>query len=566
MTTRPLDIASHLATDHEPLGRMRRALVVAVLVLAALLRIVALDTHPLPYHQDELSDIYDGYSIATTGADRAGQRFPILARGMGPGGFTPALNLYICAITSSIGGLSVWVMRMPAVIGGLASVWLVFLLARRLMGSTGGILAMAFVAFSPIHILYSRQLHMGVFLQPLYTVLILYLLDRCLVAARSPSSYRAGLMGVGVLGFAIGSSSFTYVSCRITAPLLALVALVWIVIAYRAQGKPWRHLLQTTAILVGSVVIGASPTIYSAIAMPDRFFARGGHLIPSLGQGVEWWAKWLGRNLADNLDPNYLFFSFGEHYQLSIARLGVAALPFLYIGMVSIVVGSIVRRDPRLAIIPIGMAIALVPGVICRGNPSPMRTSGVWVLYPIICAYGTIVVGRWIDRMLRSVFVGLGSVNADRAGGLVRRRVAIATVTTAIALCGLGYAVRYAQRPDLQRIDSQYFFVEIGRWLRDHGHEYERVYIDRRGLFGYLYIAAFSGMTPVEYQQTPREGYVSPVGWDYVERLGRYHFKSSEQAQTDWIKAGQKRPWLVIRSLEDMTELLPRNEITASRR
>ena len=55
-------------------GRRRRYLWIVGLVLCVgfLLRFIALDRLPLPAHQDELSDIYDGYCIAMTGADRAG--------------------------------------------------------------------------------------------------------------------------------------------------------------------------------------------------------------------------------------------------------------------------------------------------------------------------------------------------------------------------------------------------------------------------------------------------------------------------------------------------------------
>ncbi len=90
-----------------------------VLCVGFLLRFVALDRLPLPAHQDELSDIYDGYCIAMTGADRAGDPWPIIIRGMGPGDYHPGLYAYLAGASTRLFGLSVWAGRLPAVMAGM---------------------------------------------------------------------------------------------------------------------------------------------------------------------------------------------------------------------------------------------------------------------------------------------------------------------------------------------------------------------------------------------------------------------------------------------------------------
>ena len=52
----------------------------------------ALDQYPLGAHQDELSNIYGGYSISETGANRFGDRYPLLVRGFGERDYRPALH------------------------------------------------------------------------------------------------------------------------------------------------------------------------------------------------------------------------------------------------------------------------------------------------------------------------------------------------------------------------------------------------------------------------------------------------------------------------------------------
>jgi len=131
-------------------------------------------------------------------------------------------------------------------------------------------------------------------------------------------------------------------------------------------------------------------------------------------------------------------------------------------------------------------------------------------------------------------------------------------MTAVIALSGAWYAARYVDRPDLYTLASQPQYVAVGKWLRKHGREYDRVYIDADGVFGYLYVAAFSGMTPAEFQRSPRDGHVTAMGWDYIDRLGRYRFESTDKALTEWRDSDHTQAWLIVRGPDDVTELSPR--------
>src|SRR5688500_602802 len=75
-----------------PSGRRWR-LVALVLILAvgAWLRLYQLDQYPLGVHHDELSNMYDGWSIAETGADRFGSYLPIIERAYGENDYRPAM-------------------------------------------------------------------------------------------------------------------------------------------------------------------------------------------------------------------------------------------------------------------------------------------------------------------------------------------------------------------------------------------------------------------------------------------------------------------------------------------
>ena len=124
---------------------------------------------------------------------------------------------------------------------------------------------------------------------------------------------------------------------------------------------------------------------------------------------------------------------------------------------------------------------------------------------------------------------------------------------------GIANVVRYVRHPDWHGQGAQNHLVAIGEWLRDHGEGYDRVYVDASGHFAYLYVAAFSGMPPAEFQRTPREGVVTGYGWEKFHRFGRYHFADFEQALADWAATDRTERWLFLNGDGQSVEISRRN-------
>ncbi len=519
--------------------------------MAGFLRFSALDHYPLPIHQDELSDIYDGYSLATTGADRWGEPWPMIVRGMGPGDYHPGMYAYCAAISTKLFGFSVWSGRLPAAIAGILTVFLVYLTSRRILSRRASIITLLLIAFSPIHVLYSRQAHQGVCMVPLVVMLSLYLMVRLLDSLRAPRELERGVagevggtvgigVGVGVgwaiaCGLAIGLSTNAYAAMRLIAPLLAITIAGAVFLTEGISKRDWKRTATIVGILTIFTAIGASTQLYVAFSEPEHFFARSNATTYALSNGPRWWVTTLNANLWRELNPHYLFLSFGEYRILSIARLSIVELPFLYVGLIASIVLAIRRRSMTLALVPVAVLICLLPSMATRGDPSPMRSSGVWAIYPIASSLGISLVGRlFMDRfaLLRRVRI---------------RQLAFASTCVIVLASGLFNTQRYLRDKTLHGPAAQNNLVTIGRALADENLEnYERVYIDADGMFPYLYAAAFSGMTPNEFQKLPRKGTLRGLGWDEFETLGRFHFKTIEQAKDDRRAATTNGRWLVV--------------------
>ena len=530
-------------------------LVVAAVVLAAVLtRFAGLDRYPLPIHQDELSNIYDGYSLATTGADRTGARWPFIVRAMGPGDYRPALYPYLAAVTTGLWGFSTWSGRLPAAVLGVLTVVLVYLFARRLGGRTGGLLALLFATFCPILIQYGRQAHEGACLPPFFAILIVYLLYRATSSPAGDAERRGHLSWVAVAGLAVGLSASAYGAQRLTAPLFAVVGGMLILWQVGWRQREAKRAAAAILVFVLATSLAAGPQVYAMVDQPDEFFARAETVGYNWRAGPVWWAERLIEGYAAHFDPRHLILPPGQYVDLAVARLSVVALPFLYLGL-GVALYRMVRRQPGYFLLLVAVLICILPAVASKRHCGFLRASGVWSLYPVVCALGVLGLGSAVQTCRRRPMVG--RFNRDREGAARRTRprgILTAVVGVAIVAAGVWNIGAYLARPEWRNPKwcgsavYQGHLVRIGEWLRERGGDCERIYIDAPGHFAYLYIAAFSGLSPAEFQRAPRQGSVTWDGWEEFDRFGRFRFADLSVAEADWAVSDGDDSWLFVGS------------------
>ncbi|MCH8146801.1 MAG: glycosyltransferase family 39 protein [Planctomycetes bacterium] len=537
--------------------RTYAAIVGIVLCVGVLLRFVALDQLPLPAHQDELSDIYDGYCIAMTGADRAGDPWPIIIRGMGPGDYHPGLYAYLAGLSTRLLGLSVWAGRLPAVLAGSLTLLLVFFAAIETVGRRGALIALLFLVFSPVHILYSRQAHAGACLPPFFAALTLFLLLRSFRAiecggARSPFGW------IFAAGLAIGTSTNAYGALRLSGVLFAIAAAALVTRQVGWRFGAWRRAVGLLTVLTLATLLGAAPQIYAALGDSANFFARAFTVVPSVGNGMRWWGERLMANFAANLDPRHLYFSFGEHRLLTVARLSLVSLPFLYVGLASALYRTVIRRHLPSALVLLTAVICLAPAVASRPNPHPLRASGVWAVYPILSAIGAVAVSSacvWLWRLRRI------RARSDRPSlTMATERLSLlgaSILGVAITIFGFINVVRYLGHTEWHGPDAQYHLHSLAAWLDRHDDGFDRVYVDVPGLFPYLYFAFYSEMSPDEFRSAPREGMVTAHGWEQYQRFGKFYFANRFDADRDWSASDRKGRWLFLAAEGEVVEYGP---------
>lgn len=502
----------------------------ALVLLAALLRLVALEQAPLPVNQDELSNLYDATCLAETGADRWGVRQPVLLQGFGDLDYRPALQAWLTAGPMKLGGFSVGLGRAVSGVLGTLTVLLVALVARPLLGPGGALLAALLVTLSPWHLLYSRLAHEGAALPPFFVALVLWVWQRARLRR-----YRAGSMLA--LGLALGAATNAYQASRLVAVLLGGLVLVEVAVGTRRLRSRWRRVGPGVLALAGGAVLAALPQLWAAWAASEHFFARARErLMPSSGAAEL--VTSIVHNLGANLGPRYLFFSSGSYNNLSMGRALPVEAPFFYLGLLAGWWCLPAMRRRRYARILAVLAVCLLPAALTDAEPHALRASGASILIGLVSGLGVLAVagGAWATAVRCPDPPATSRRWARRARTLLGGAAATAVVCGAVLIAG------YWRSEHLRNEGHQHLLVQMGRWLGLHAGEWERVIVDPYGIQPYLYVAAFGGMSPREFQAAPKE--VEGSGWYEFRRLGRFEFLGLGETLDRWRDAGSPR-WLV---------------------
>src|SRR5947208_1214803 len=107
-----------------------KAVLIGVIVLAAILRLFALSDFPVGLNADEASLGYNAYSLLQTGKDEYGTSFPLQFKSFGD--YKPGLYVYFAMPFIWLMGLNELAVTLPSAMLGIATVYLVYLLGKKI--------------------------------------------------------------------------------------------------------------------------------------------------------------------------------------------------------------------------------------------------------------------------------------------------------------------------------------------------------------------------------------------------------------------------------------------------
>lgn len=390
----------------------------AVTLLALVLRVWALGSAPPGLDADEVSMGINAYAIARTGRDEYGTVLPLAFRAYGE--YKRPAYVYVTAPVVGVLGLSPFSVRLPGALVGTLSVPLVYFIARRLTRSAQvGLLAALFFAFSP----WALQLGRGAREVSLFLFALLAMMAALLGALRATRQLdgqrRAGaLLVAGALAGIL--ALYSYPSGLLVAPLLALLPLG--VYRQRTRRLPRGAVITGAAlVLVALIPLGVQLLDGRALARASQTSLLGkGEIAEQAAQRLTRDlrnapaaltplihladSKWmiLGRLMADaylaHFSPGYLFTR-GDpewrHHASDTGQLLLWDAPALVLGLAVLARGW---RRPGYRLLGGWLLLGPLPAALAENAPHAVRSYPMLPALCIVTALGAQWGWRWLTR------------------------------------------------------------------------------------------------------------------------------------------------------------------------
>lgn len=339
-------------------------LLISILILAAVLRFWHFSTNPPSLYWDEVANGYNAYSILKTARDEYGNFMPLTFRAFND--YRPALAVYTLVPTIALFGLNEVGVRLPAIVLGVLSILLTYLLVKEFFRDEKiALTSSLFLAIAPWHINFTRAQFEASFML-FFSLLALFLF------LKSFKNFKLLVLSSGFFALAINS----YQGAKVWIPLFLAAIIFW----YRKELLIFgTKLLLPLAILAAStmpivldfqnsIVRGKSVSIFNNNKHPKESFFSG---------------------YLSHYSPNFLFISgdsIGRHNVSGIGQLYVFEIPLILIGL------FVLRRQKSRSknFLLTWFLLAPIPAAISTPAPHALRAITFLPLWSIISAIGLI--------------------------------------------------------------------------------------------------------------------------------------------------------------------------------
>ena len=372
----------------------------AIMILATCVRLYNLDVLPAGLWHDEAVNL----SIAERYAEAPGQ-IPVFE----PSAHRPSLYYMPVAALVKLAGVSVTATRLIAAVFGVLGVLAAFLMVRRVLGASGGLIAAFLVAFMRWDIIFSRigfDATTGV----LFAALTGWLTFRAIRSGRHSDYALAGVC--------LGLGMWFYIANQAFAIVVGFILLHHLLVSR----PPFRKFALSVCVLALTALFVAAPVAQFAIDSPDEFFARSRQVsIFNISPSDQWPAE-----IREGLKKHALMFNrlgdpnprhnLPDAPTLDFITGGLFALGFLF--------ALTQWRNTALFCLPFWALFMVLPGVFSMPWEAPQSLRSILAI-PAVAALAAYPLER------------LWSVSRDAPWRIVRRYALPAI------LCALG-VIAYA--------------------------------------------------------------------------------------------------------------------------
>ncbi len=494
--------------------------IILILILASVLRFVALDKFPAGLNADEAAIGYNAWSLIQTGKDEHGVSWPLVFRSFDD--YKPPVYFYLVLPFVKLLGLNIWAVRLPSALLGIASVFLVYLLAKVFVPKNKyfPFFSALLLAISPWHLQFSRggwEVNAALF----FILLGLWSFFKGLDKFRYFYLFVISLV----------ISLYTYHSARIISPLLALS----LVLIYRQplfvnlKGKKLKTIILAAVLgllmslpLAGQLLSKEGQSRFAGVSV----FSDTGPLWQALelrrahpeinlfvkiihNQYLSYGLRFV-KNYLSHYSPRFLFIDGDEIARSKVPGMGQTYLllfPFYVLGLF-----ALCRLDIKGKIFIFAwFLIAPFAAALTFQSPHALRAQNMVIPLTFISALGLAIVFKFLARLKNKWLFSLHVLGVLLFGGYSTGRY-----------LHLYYNHYSKELP----YAWQYGFDQIADYVRENETKYDKIIISDRYDQPYILMAFFLKYPPQTLQKelvmTPRDKF----GFSTVRQFGKLEFRA----------------------------------------
>ena len=287
------------------MNKKTTAILIFILIFGSVLRLYQLGQTPISLFGDELDVAYHSWSLISTGRDYMGNLLPTYIRSLAE--WRAPLLMYFTAPFMALFGVSPFSVRLPVALLGIFSLYLVYLVVKKLFQRESvALLACFILSITPWHLHYSRASFEVV---PLLSLTLLGI-----------NSYLNRSLGLSLFWFAL--TFFTYSTAYITTPLI-LLGLIFIYKLPKEKSTT-NNLFFALSLLLFALVLkntfwGAASNRFQSLSVLSSFEIEEKVILSRT-------EKWVDDNLFEKIFANKYLFSLEKITQNYLSSFSPAFL------------------------------------------------------------------------------------------------------------------------------------------------------------------------------------------------------------------------------------------------
>ena len=519
-------------------------LLLAILILAALLRLYRITEVPPGVNRDEASIGYTAYSLLHTGKDEYGRSFPLSFESFGD--WKLPFYIYITVPFVKVFGLNELSVRLPSALAGIATVFLTYFLVlelflkleiRNLKLPAIALFSALLLAISPWHLHLSRvesESNIAVFL--IVAAILLFL--------KGVNGKRPALVAWSLPLFSL--TYYTYHGNHVFTTLLlvglclfyhkkiprtpTVIASMVVSLALITFVLSQTFLAADKTKLSGISIFGDPYVIHEKIELPRTQHANPNGLVARLTHNRLTFAiQTMGQNYIKAFSPEFLFIKGGGNAAHNIKNFGnmyVVEAPFFYLGIFVLLFFAFSKNSPVLVLnskfLLLWFLISPIAASITKDAPHTNRMFAIFPLPPILIALGI----TWLLSLFRkqSFFRSL--------------------VLTTIILAYLANFAIYMDRyyvhfPKEEANNWGIGYKNLTTLLATDAYKEKQIVMTQPEASPYIFLLFYSNYDPATYQKQVLRYPPTDDAFVHVKGFGRFQFRdikwSSDLATPDTI-------------------------------